>query len=917
MFSRLSIGAKIVIPVTILLMGIPIAGTYIYAQIQERAFERDIRVYSDEIIGLLEGQHSESMKHRQDIADEDNAVQAFDMSVAYFNQKSERTKMWIVQGPKVLAFQKDQQAFVEPAKDSIDQAALDSGSPASLMTEQTYRMSRPVIMGQGAAADKACLQCHGELMGIAEGQVLGAYSIAVDLTSDRAAQHITQRLLYTSAVLIGLIIALVTAWFLNRYIASPISSMTGLMNRLAAGDTEFKIPYSQQGKEIGAMAKALTKFKDNTHRRRQAELLLSTAINSLHDGFALFDDEDRLVLCNDKYKEYNKTSADLMIPGSRFEDIIRFGAERGQYPEAIGRIDEWINERLQGHRSDSFIIEQELGDGRWLRAAEFRTSDGGTAGVWIDITELKNKEQELIESETRLRDYAETSADWFWEMDSDLQFSSFSSNSSEYAFDPNGLIGKKRWDYEVGDASDENWKKHNEDLENHRPFRNFEYTRSTPDGTDIHISISGKPVFAPDGAFLGYRGSGSDITDLITLQENLESARQKAEAANQAKSEFLASMSHEIRTPMAGIKGFAELLLEDDLTEESREKVFRLQDSVDILLSLLNEILDLSKLEAGKMELEHVDFQLPSLINEATSLFEHSLGKGKISLEVSLSDDFPETVNSDPTRLRQVLLNLIGNAVKFTEHGEIKVEGSLTPFETGQNGIRFAIHDTGIGIKPETLDNLFEDFTQADASISRRYQGSGLGLSICKRLVELMGGEIGAESEYHKGSTFWFTLPYTAARSQVANKPERTAATQTRYLATRPLHILVVDDNYINLRIVTATVTSFGHTTEIAKDGMMAIETFEAGDFDLVLMDVRMPVLSGPEATKLIRKMGGKKSTVPIIALTADAMEEHKREYLAAGMDAMVGKPLDREDLALTINDVMHEIIHQPVKDDQ
>ena len=443
--------------------------------------------------------------------------------------------------------------------------------------------------------------------------------------------------------------------------------------------------------------------------------------------------------------------------------------------------------------------------------------------------------------------------------------------------------------------------------------RNHEMRIIRPDGREawIYMSLTGVPSEDETMLLMSF----IDISKRKWAERELEAAKEEAETANRTKSEFLASMSHEIRTPMAGIKGFADMLLEDPIPEGSREKVFRIKESLDGLLGLLNEILDLSKLEAGKMELEYIDFHLPSLVNDAAALFQSSMTDGKVELRAILSEDFPQGVHADPTRIRQILLNLIGNAIKFTELGGVTVDGSREVSAAGAPMFRIAVTDTGIGLKPDSVEKLFKDFTQADSSISRRYQGSGLGLSICRRLVDLMGGEIGVESEYQKGSTFWFTLPYGEASSDVSARPGGAASTVLRYRAQRPLRVLIVDDNAMNQRIIVGAVESYGHQTDVAKDGMLGIEKHERDDFDLILMDVRMPVLSGPDATELIRGMDKDKRDIPIIALTADAMADHKRQYLAAGMDAVVGKPIDREELALTINQVMGEEIHRPVEE--
>jgi two-component system, sensor histidine kinase len=291
-------------------------------------------------------------------------------------------------------------------------------------------------------------------------------------------------------------------------------------------------------------------------------------------------------------------------------------------------------------------------------------------------------------------------------------------------------------------------------------------------------------------------------------------------------------------------------------------------------------------------------------------------GRKRVSVKLSLSDNFPVAVKSDPTRLRQVLINLIGNAVKFTKEGRVTVEGSLCQLGDGKDILRVEINDTGIGMTAETITKLFTDFSQADASTSRQFAGTGLGLSICKRLVELMGGTIGVESEIGKGSTFWFTLPYEAATTEI-NDPTQASTVVTHYRTVRPLHILVAEDNRLNQRIVKATLDALKHTSEIVENGTHAVEAHERGDYDLILMDIRMPEMSGPDATKMIRCMDADKNKIPIIALTADAMAEHKRGYFEAGMDGCVTKPIDRSELVNAINKVMDAEVHISTNEEQ
>ena len=409
--------------------------------------------------------------------------------------------------------------------------------------------------------------------------------------------------------------------------------------------------------------------------------------------------------------------------------------------------------------------------------------------------------------------------------------------------------------------------------------------------------------------------AGSNLEQISKNERELQIAKTAAEQANLTKSEFLASMSHEIRTPMAGVMGFSDMLLEDALTDESKDKVFRIKDSTQSLLTILNEILDLSKLEAGKMEIENIDFHLPSLMDDILIMFSEKrtgVRRKGLPVVINMADDVPQSVNADPTRLRQILINLMSNAVKFTDKGSVTITVELLPSKEGKKNLCFTISDTGIGMKPETIAKLFSKFIQADASISRKYQGTGLGLSICKRLVDLMGGEIGVESRIGEGSTFHFTLPYVAATNEVG---KRSRNVHVKFFSQRALRILAAEDNRMNQQIISATMQAYGHTLEIAEDGIKAINMHKEAAFDLILMDIRMPNMSGPDATRAIRELQGKKGKIPIIALTADAMAEHKKGYFDAGMDEVVTKPIDRAELLEAINRVMNEEIHIPFED--
>lgn len=392
---------------------------------------------------------------------------------------------------------------------------------------------------------------------------------------------------------------------------------------------------------------------------------------------------------------------------------------------------------------------------------------------------------------------------------------------------------------------------------------------------------------------------------LVRLAETEATLRVKAEAAERSKSEFLASMSHEIRTPMTGVIGFADLLLGEELAPSVNEKVQKIKDSAGSLLPIINNILDLSKLDACMLEIERIQFDPAAIAKDVITLFHQTLPSGKrdrLRIEVEVGEDFPTQILADPTRLRQILVNLVGNSVKFTEAGSVRLHCVRVP---GQDTLRFAVVDTGIGIAPDVQERLFGDFIQADASISRMHGGTGLGLSICCRLLARMGGEIGLNSEPGRGSTFWFTLPFEQCSADVPVSGAEPVATKA---AVGPLKILVAEDNGVNQMLVQSLLNRMGHTVVFANDGAEAVEAVIRDDFDLVLMDVRMPGLSGPEAARQIRKLGDGKRSVPIIAVTADVMAGSREEYLDAGINECVAKPIDVGALTTAISTVVEAV---------
>ena len=588
------------------------------------------------------------------------------------------------------------------------------------------------------------------------------------------------------------------------------------------------------------------------------------------------------------------------LNGVSVADVLRDAGtlHRQSPPEYIERL---VEAEARSHRDLSdFDMELPMrrpdGEVRWMRlySRPRRSADGRTIwdGVQTDITERKRAEDALRERERLLQDVIDGSPSPIFLKDRDGRFIAVNASLERLLGIPREEI-KGKTDYDIASKETaDHWRAHDTKVMAAGKAIQVEEVADLQDGH--HIFLANKfPLVDAAGQVYGVGAISHDITERKKAEEALQQAKEAAEAANVAKSQFLANMSHELRTPMNAILGMIDVALPKAIDPTVQDCLQTARGSADLLLTLLNDLLDSAKIESGKLELESAPFSLRRMLDQITRALSVRASEKGLCFYCRMPDETPDAVIGDRMRLQQILLNLAGNAIKFTEHGE--VEMSLrSRSQDGEACLEFAVRDTGIGIPPSGRERLFQPFAQADASMARRFGGTGLGLAISKRLVEMMGGRIWVESELGKGSTFCFAvrLPLTKELPADFEAPAAYPA-----LACAPLRILLVEDNPANQKLANYILQDRGHLVEIAGDGQEAVYLTEQNRYDVILMDVQMPGMNGLEATAAIRKRDDGDTRVPIIAMTAHAMKGDRDRCLAAGMNGYLSKPVNAQEM--------------------
>ena len=526
---------------------------------------------------------------------------------------------------------------------------------------------------------------------------------------------------------------------------------------------------------------------------------------------------------------------------------------------------------------------------------------------------LAEKCVELMKSEEKHRTILENIEDGYYEVDLAGNLTFFNDATCRITgYSGDELMGMNNREYTEEKNASKLYREYNKIYETGIPTKRLDWEIVKKDGTTGSLETSISLITGSGGQPIGFRGIIRDVAERKELERAILKKKNSAEEATKAKSQFLANMSHEIRTPLNGIIGMAELALDTELDDNQKNIFQTINAEAGALQDVINDILDFSKIEAGKFRIENIPFDLRVTVEDVANSFAHRAEQKGLNYISFLPPNVPPRLIGDPARLRQIMVNLIGNALKFTHKGELYFKGEFIEELEDRVKIRFSIKDTGIGIPKDRQSTIFESFTQADGSTTRKHGGTGLGTTISKQLAEMMGGEIGFESEEGKGSTFWFTALFgkREGNEQIPATPDLVTGYSVAEDYQKEIRILLVEDYPTNQQVAMRHLSRAGYQVDLAEDGSQAVKAYKRKNYNLIFMDIQMPIMDGFAATQEIREIETRnleQSTiinqqssiqkVPIIAMTAHAVKGFRERCLKAGMDGYIPKPVKRKEL--------------------